>query len=543
MARGKVAAALGIVALSAACKGDIGDSDETTPEPQGEATLEAPVLPRLTEAQYRNALVHLFGDALPATPVQPDTNPFLFTSIGATTDPLSEIGVQQLEEAADAVVHAVFDDPARRAALVGCEPTSPGDPCTSGFLEVFGRRAFRRPLAASEVTRWVDVASTLSGGDPWVGLAAAVRGMLQAPSFVYRVELGEPDPDEPTRLRYTGFEMASRLSFVLWNGPPDEELLDAADRGDLDEAAGVEAQASRLLDDPRARVAIMEFFDQYLDLGRLEGVTRDAELYPTFSESLAEAMRAEARLIVDDLVFRRDVDVRQLFSTRRTFVNDELAAHYGVDAPGSSAITFVPVELPADGPRAGLLTLGAFLTMNAHEATTSPTLRGKYLRERVLCAEVPPPPPDVDTEIELNPEEPKTLREVLDQHRTNPACAGCHSLLDPPGFLFEGFDAIGRVRSEDNGYPVDTSGELDGEDLADARDLAEVLANDERVGACLTKQLFRHAMGRLDVETESPALDRVHDRFADSGFRFRELLLALVTNDSFRFVAPPEVSQ
>lgn len=413
----------------------------------------------------------------------------------------------------------------------------------SGFLELFGRRAFRRALSPSELAAWVELSSALSGGDPWIGVAAAVSGMLQAPGFVYRVELGEPDPDDPARLRYTGYEMASRLAFVLWNGPPDDALLDAAERGDLDDAAGVEAEASRLLDDPRARVAIMEFFDQYLDLGRLEGVSRDAELYPDFTSDLADAMRVEAQLLVDDLVFRRDTDVRKLFSTRNTFVNADLAELYGVEADGASAIAFVPVELPADGPRAGLLTLGAFLTMNAHEATTSPTLRGKYLRERVLCKEVPPPPPDVNTEIEQNPEEPSTLREVLDQHRTNPACAGCHSLLDPPGYLFENFDATGRYRTEDNGYPVDASGELDGEPLANARELAEVLADDERVGQCMTKQLFRHALGRLDTEGEAPALTQIHERFAESGFRFRGLLLALVTSDSFRFVAPPEVSQ
>jgi hypothetical protein len=252
-------------------------------------------------------------------------------------------------------------------------------------------------------------------------------------------------------------------------------------------------------------------------------------------------MRTELKLLVDDLVERRDADIRTIFSTRSTFVNDDLAALYGVEADGATAIAFVPVELPEDGPRAGMLTLAAFLTMNAHEASTSPTLRGKYVRERVLCQSVPPPPPDVATEIENDPTDPKTLRELLEQHRENPACAACHEFIDPPGFLFEHFDAMGGYRTLDNGYPIDASGDLDGIPLADARDLAGVLESDERVGRCIVQQLFRHAQGRLDADAEYAAIDQIHAQFAAAGFRFKALMVALVAHDSFRFVATPEV--
>jgi len=264
-------------------------------------------------------------------------------------------------------------------------------------------------------------------------------------------------------------------------------------------------------------------------------VTRDPMDYPHFSSTLIESMRSEVALLVDDLVYRRDVDVRQLFSTRSTFVNAELAALYGVEAPGASAITFVPVELPEDGPRAGLLTLGAFLTMNAHETYTSPTLRGKYVRERVLCQTIPPPPDNVDTTVEEDGE-PKTGRERLEQHRTDPACSGCHALLDPPGFLFEHFDNTGAYRTLDNGFPIDASGDLDGAPLAGARDLADALADEEAVGRCIVTQLFRHAQGRLETEDEGAALDDLHERFAAEDHRFGALLVQLVTHDSFRFV-------
>jgi uncharacterized protein DUF1592/uncharacterized protein DUF1588/uncharacterized protein DUF1595/uncharacterized protein DUF1585 len=539
----RISGSAALIAVLAAtvggCDGKIGSlpTDPAQSSATGSFELEQAVLPRLTAVQYRNVLIDLFGSELPATPVQPDTNPYLFVSIGATTTPYSELGVQQLEEAADDVTHAVFDDATRRAELVGCEPQAPGDACVAGFLESFGRRMFRRPLGEDEKQRWLGVAVDLADGDAWLGLRLAVAGMLQAPSFLYRVELGEPDPEDAARLRYTAYEMASRLSFLVWNSMPDEELLDAAELGDLHTPEGLEVQARRMLDDPRARAAVQEFFAEYFDLGRLDALSRNPELYPQFTPTMAESMRTEVKLLVDDLVNRRDADIRGVFSTRRTFVNSELAALYGVDAQGASPIAFVPVELPENGPRAGLLTLGAFLAMNAHETRTSPTLRGKYVRERVLCMKVPPPPPDVNTEIPDDPGEAKTLREKLEQHRKNPACASCHSFIDPPGFLFEHFDSAGAFRTTDSGYPIDASGELDGVKLAGARDLAKLLEGDERVGHCIVQQLYRHANGRLDAAGEAAALDQIDARFADGGYRFRELLVALVTHPSFRFLA------
>lgn len=533
------------------CQGTIGDAEDGTTTgggPDGPGTeeleLQGPVLPRLTSAQYRNAVADLLGDDMPTTPLEQDTNPYLFFSIGASTTSLSELGTGLYEEAAEALSGIVFDDAARREALVGCVPSTPTDSCVAGFISTFGRRAYRRPLTDEEATRWLGVAADLSeGGDAWLGLRMVVAGMLQSPYFVYRVELGEPDPDDDTRYRYTAWEMASRLSFTLQNTTPDDVLLDAAADGSLLTREGLEAQARRLLQSPRARDNIQEFFAQYFDLGRLDGLTRSEETYPAFSTSMPESMRTEVKLLVDDFVNRRDNDVRGVFSTRRTFVNSELAALYGVDAPGATPVTFVPVELPEDGQRAGLLTLGAFLAMNAHESETSPTLRGKYVRERVLCEEVPAPPDDIDIDITPDPgEEPKTLRDRLEQHRDDPACAACHAFIDPPGMLFENFDSVGAWRTEDNGYPIDATGALDGEPLANARELADALVDDERVGRCIVKQVFRHAQSRLDGDGEKAAINELDQLFADNGYRFRELLVALVTHESFRYVRTLEVA-
>lgn len=520
--------------------GDSGDAPTTGDSGGEEAKFSpgTPVFPRLTFRQYRNAIEHLLGPDLPSPPLEADTNPYLFYNIGAASTFVSELGVQQYEEAADVIARTVFTDPARRDPLVGCAPAAPGDGCVQQFLATFGRRAYRRPLTPEELGRWTAVATDLAAGDPWLGLQHAVAGILQSAHFLYRVELGEPDPIDPTRRRYTAWEMATRLSFLLWNAPPDDALLAAAENGDLLSEAGLLAEAERLLADPRARLAVQEFFAQYLDLGRLDGVTRDPARYPKWTPTMAQSMRTELQLLVDDLVFRSDDDIRELFSTRHTFVNAELAALYDVVAEGASPITFVPVDLPLDGPRAGILTLGGFLTMNAHETLTSPTLRGKYVRERVLCETVPPPPGDVDTNLDEGQEmDAKTLREKLEQHRDDPVCASCHAFIDPPGFLFENFDAVGAFRTEDNGWPIDASGDLDGKPLASARDLAEALKDDPRVGRCMVTQLYRHATGRLDEWTERPGLDDLVDRFDQSGHRFRQLLLDLVVSEAFRTVS------
>ncbi len=489
-------------------------------------------LPRLTASQYRRTVASVFGEPLPFVELEADTNPHLFYSVGATRTTISERGVDLYEQAATETVRAVFADVARRDALIGCSVTADG--CVRDAIERVGRRLFRRPLTTEEVERWVGVSAI--GTDPNRGLEYALSGMLQAPSFLYRAELGAPDPDAPELRRLDGYEVAARLSFLFLDQGPDDTLLDLAAAGAFDDETGIDEAARRLLDDPRAERTVGAFFTQYLDLGRLEGLERDAAVYPTWTETLAPAMRTEIELLVHDLVFRREADVRELFFTRRTFVNDELARFYGVAAPGAGPIAFVPVELPAEGPRAGLLSLAGPLAMNAHASETSPTLRGKYVRERVLCESVPAPPDDVDLVIPEPAEgdPPATLRERLEQHRADARCAACHAYIDPPGMLFQHFDSIGAYRETENGLEIDATGDLDGTFLADARDLAEALRTDERVPRCIVRQLYRHATGRLEQPSEARPLAALEDAFAASGYRFTELMIELARSEVFR---------
>ena len=521
-----------------------GGSDPDRPGPGMEREPPPPfepaaaVMPRLTATQYRNTLDDLFGEGLPRTPVEADTNPYLFYSIGATQTEVSARGVEQYAEAAFIVAEAVFASIERRNRVLGCIPRALGSECLEAFVRETGRRIFRAPLTEAEVELWIAVARETGDGDLVLGAETVLAGMLQSPRFLYRLEVGEPAPGGGHR--YTSWEMAGRLAFLLTNAAPDETLLDAAADGELLDDASLEAHAQRLLDGPRARAAVQDFFAQYLDLERLSDVERDAERYPGYTPRLVRAMETELRLLVDEAVFRRGGDVRRLFSARRGYVNSDLAALYGVEAPGATATAFVPVEFPAEVPRAGVLTLGAFLTMNAHPTETSPTLRGKYVRERVLCMEVPPPPGDIDLNLERDQTDARTLRERLEEHRENPACAACHAFIDPPGFLFEHYDSVGRYRDSVDGYEVDSSGDLDGAPLADALDLAGVLADDERLGWCLTRQLYRYANGRLNERGEEAALRDLEQVFAEAGYDFRALLVALVLSEGFRTLAAPE---
>lgn len=490
---------------------------------------------RLTQAQVENVvdtLLMVVPDDLPA-----DTYPYLFATIGAATDTLSEQSVELLEQSLSNAAAEAFADEERRVGIVGCDPVADAG-CAAAFVARFGRQAWRRPLAESEQARWVAVAEAAGGG--WAGAEAVAAGMLQSPYTLYRIELGQPHPTRADWLQLTPHEVAQRMALLLWDGLPDAALGAAADDGSLLDPAVRRAHVVRMLDDPRAETATLRFFEQFLDLDRLSEARPDPAVYPEFTEGVRTAMRAEVLLLVDDVVHRRDTDVRALWSERRAYVNDALASHYGLDVDGVDAITYRPVELGEDSERAGILGLGAFLTMNARSVATSPTLRGKYVVERVLCAPVPPPPDDVDFAIIEAEDGSTSLRDRLEQHRDDPACSSCHEVMDPPGLLFEHFDATGRWRDTDNGQPIDSSGELSGVELSGSGDLGALLATHDAVGPCLTKQLYRHAHARLDEDADALAIADIAEAFSAAGHRYRGLLTALVVHDSFVAVARPD---
>jgi hypothetical protein len=497
--------------------------------PAAATSLGEAALRRLTSRQYRHAIEDLLGAqaaaALTVT-LEGDARLNGLTAIGATFTALSPRAGELQEQAADQVVAAALADNARRAALIGCDPGQGG--CLETFLARFGRRAWRRPLSAEETQRLAALArQPATRGDAWTGLRSAISAILQSPHFLYRVELGQPTSDG--RRQLDPFELASRLSFLLVDRAPDDALLDAAGTGRLAQPAELETQARRLLASPSAAQAMESFYADYLDLDRLLGLEKSD---PAFTDTLRAAMRAETVQTLRAATFDQGRDLRASFTSRETFVTPELARLYGLPVPtGSSPATYT-------GPRAGLLMHAGLLALYAHETRTSPTRRGKFVRETVLCQSIPDPPANVDVNLPA-PAPGGTTRARLADHSRDPACASCHALMDPLGLALENFDLIGRYRSDEAGVPIDASGALDGVTFRGPEGLAQAVAQHPALPGCFAVTLLRQASGNLLATAGEEALATALERsFAAAGFDVRALLLALVTHPAFPFVRP-----
>jgi len=504
----------------------------------GVFTPASPALRLLTTAQYQNSLRALLGDniTLPAD-VQLDTVLNGFASIGASRVDLSPLAVEQLETAALAVAKQALADTANRGTLVGCTPAgTTDDACARSFVTSFGRRAWRRPLSDEEVTRYATIATTAGTmvGNFYGGLEYALAGLLQSPNFIYRAEIGEPDPQDPSRRVLNGYEVATRLSYFLSATTPDNALLDAAAGGSLATPDGVRSAAQRLADAPAARTAAQSFFSELLRLDQLSNLSQLPSIFPAaMSTTLGPSMRTETLRVLEDVAFTRDADYRTLFDTTNTFVNGELAKIYGLTSPTGTA--FVATTLPASGPRAGILGQAGFLAMTSHPNATSPTRRGKFIREVFLCQSVDPPPPDANPVFPPDPAGPQTMRQRLAAHSMG-ACASCHSFLDPIGLGLENFDGVGAYRTDDAGQTIDATGQLDGQAFTDARGLGDALKNHPALSTCLTRGVYRYALGHLETSGEDPAIFDLNDKFATGGYRFKSLLLETAASSAFRTV-------
>lgn len=514
--------------LAAACTGDITvpppfERPPTPPEPPPPPFAPAPPgLERLTRVQYVASVQQVFGAQVMVPPLEPDTYSYHFANIGASDTSIGPSSAELYDTAALSIAKQV----APRAAANLCSGGA-ADSCPERFVRHYGRLLWRRPLDDDEAKRLTNLveAGTVAFGDPDRGYERALAAMLSSPFFLYRVELGDGG-------RYSGLELATRLSFFLWSSTPDEQLLDAAVAGELDTDEGLAAQTDRLLQSPRARAALLSFFAEHLALDRLTGLQKPA--FPNSTPTLGAAMRRELELTIDDVVFEQRADVRHVFDTEVSFVDDELAQLYGLmPVNGWTRIT-----RPATDPRLGLLTTAGFLAMTSGQRESSPTLRGKFLELSVLCEEIPPPPPGVVTE--LPPAQPgETTRERSERHQTVAQCAGCHSRMDPLGYALEAFDALGGHRTLDNGKPVNTATVISGTPVADARGLASLLAAHQAVGPCLARELYRYATGHVNLVGEDVVLLGVAKDFAAAGYRFDALARSIVLSDGFRKAGLP----
>jgi hypothetical protein len=493
---------------------------------------------RLTHAQYHRSIADLFGDGVVVPDLlEPDVPQGGLLSVGAGDTTFSARGVASMEDAAYAIAAQVLDDEAQRRRLVPCAPAGPVDSaCARQFVEQVGRSAWRRPLTGEEVQRITAVADGAAGtlGDFHAGLEYAVAALLQSPNFVFRVELGA---GEGEARRFDDFELASRLSFFLWNSTPDARLLDQAAAGALSTDAGLLAEAKRLLVSPRAREGLSNFFSEQLLLYELDELSKDPMIFEHFSTELGADAREETLQLLLHTVLEADSDFRDIMTTRETFLNPRLSALYDVPAPTREG--FRRVRLPEEANRAGLLTHASILNLHAHQVSSSATLRGKFVRTVLLCQTIPPPPVNVDTSIPEASGTARTLRDRVKEHLENPSCAGCHNLLDPIGLALENYDGIGRWRTDDNDARIDASGELDGIPYTDAIGLGQTVRDHEDFAPCVVRTLVRYATGRVEDPSEGAALEALSERFAEVGHRVRPMLLEIVMSPLFRQAGAP----
>lgn len=497
---------------------------------------EPGALRKLTVAQYRNSVRDVLGaEIVVPDDLEADTAVNGYSSIAAAQGTVSPSAAEKFEAAAYDIAAQAMAEPLR-ARLVACVPAGVTDEaCARETLSAIGARAFRRSLTEVELGRFSAVAIGAAGvlGDFHAGLEFGLAAILQSFPFLYRVEIGEPDPANPAVYRYSAGELATRLSYLIWNTTPDDELLASAADERLLAPDELAAQSRRLLASPRAREGVATFHDERFRLSHLEQLAKDPATYPQLTDTLIEAMRREVQELVTDVVAGQR-DYRELLTGRTTFVNDELGALYGLSTSGSD---FEKTTFPETSARSGLLTSAAFLAMHAGNVETSPSKRGKFVRESILCQSIPEPPPGVSTVIP--PQPTKTMREKLAAHAMDPKCAGCHAIIDPIGLAFEHFDAIGAFRETDDGVALDVSGNLDGTPFADARELSELLAASPEAADCTVRSLYRHALGHIERPGEEPAIEELTAAFTSSNHRFDALVEALAASPALRLAAKP----
>ncbi len=541
--RTKLLPLLALVALG--CTGVISSKSDASPPGEAPATPSGPAgstqtqvggldvgnipLHQLSSREYDNTVRDLLGTAL-----RPGS---LFQSYQAAGfDTLAAAGVmnsRKVSDYLDAAAELAADlmlDPARRASVVTCEPVAAGDTtCAQSIIEKFGLRAFRRPLEPNEVADFVlRYGQAIEAGlDHAAAIGHVVRILLSSPQFIYRVEF---DPDASTVHALNGYELGSRLSYLLWSSMPDQALLDAAAGEELTTPERLEAEVERMLQDVRSQELVANFAEQWLGARRLDAHVVDTAMFPFWSDALRLAMREEMAAYFDAFL-HGDMTYDTFLTARINFVDDNLAALYGLPAPGGQGLVRVD---NTTGLRAGFLGLAGFLTHTSRMDRSAPSIRGQWIIKSLRCQEIELPanftPPPLS-----EPQPGQTVRQLVEQHRANPACAPCHDALDPVGLGLESYDAVGQYRDYyADGLPVDASGSLpDGSTFNGALEMADALSKDPNLLDCVAEKLFVYGLGRTALGSEG-YLDQVVTDWKARGLSLRNLLQALVVSETFR---------
>ena len=541
------AAVLGCALVLAGCSGPAADGAATkkaaavsAAEPPSEGTPKR--LRALTQDQYLNTLAYVFG---PDVQLNPNFPPAQRTegllALGTGRGGISSSQLELYQKAAVTVAQLVVDED-RRKFLLTCTPKdekAADAACAAQFFSHVGRLMHRRPLTKAELSEYVDEAgkAATSLKDFYRGLAVSIEAMLISPDVLFVVEGDEADPRQPGAKRLDGYSLATRLSLFLWNAAPDDELLRAAEKGELQTPKGRLKQIDRMLASPRLEKGMRAFFDDMFAFDSFAALAKDAQMYPVFTGVTATDAREETLRVVVDHLITKNLDYRDLYTTRDTFISPRLAAVYKLPAtPTWSRYTF-----PEGSPRAGILTHVSFLAVHSHPVRSSPTMRGKALRELLLCQPVPPPPANVDFSALENPKATlRTTRDRVNFHLENPVCAGCHKITDPMGLGLENFDGIGAYRETEKGQKIDASGALDGKAFQDAVGLGKALRDHPALPSCLVKRAFAYGAGSPTTNADRPLLAYFNTKFGEEGYRLPALLRTITMSDAFIRINEPK---
>lgn len=510
------------------------------------ASTQTVAMRRISPDQYRQIITDVFGaDIRIGGRFEPDRRDSGLLAVGAAKVSVTETGLQQYDGMARSVAAQVV----KNRSVFPCKPAAertPDDACAAKFLAPVGQLLYRRPMTDSELKAHVGAANAaaLKLRNFYDGVELSLAAMLASPQFLFRREVAEPDPAKPGQYRINAYSKASKLSFLLWNSAPDLLLLEAAESGDLDTPKGYARQVDRMLASPRLEAGARAFFTDMFAFDDFELLAKDAKIYPQFSlEVNRDAAEETLRTVIDLLITRRG-DYRSIFTTKKTFLTPALASVYVVPLVRTNLANgepepWMPFEYPADDPRAGILMHVSFVALHSHAGRSSPTIRGKALREIMLCQKVPDPPGNVNFTVVQDTSNPtyKTARERLNAHATEAMCTGCHKLTDPLGLALENLDGGGGFRKHENGAPIDTSGIMDGVKFMNGAELGKVVHDNPAATGCVVNRLASYALGGPANAANSDWLRKLGENFAKDGYRIPDLMRRIVTSDEFMRVS------
>ena len=490
---------------------------------------------RITETQYRHTIADTFGSDIKINArFEPEKRDEGLMAIGTAALSLTSSGFEQYFELATSIADQALGEK-QRESIVGCKPadaTKMDEACARQFVTKYGERLFRRPLTEAEIAARLKSAAvgTKQANDFYAGLKLALGSLLVAPEFLFKVEVAEPDPANSKQYRLDAYSKAARISFLLWDTSPDEQLLAAAKSGAIHTEAGLKQQLTRLLNSPRYEQGARAFFTDMLQMDGFDNLVKDPAIYPKFNQSVSDSAKEETLRSTIDLLIKKKRDYRELFSSSETYINRPLASIYNV--PYLSASEWAPYTFPQSAERAGILTQVSFLSLFAHPGTSSPTRRGIKVHEIFMCTPTPDPPADVDFS-KVQDSKKGTVRGRLLDHMENTGCTTCHKRSDPPGLALEHFDGLGQVRKTENGVPIDVTAELNGKKFTGAQGLAKVLHDDPKVPSCLVRNVFAYGVGRKTGIRDEDYLAAQTKFFVNNGYRVPDLMMQVASSPEF----------